>query len=151
MVAVTESHFHIKITVLKSTACTVNKIFWQCHSYSYFIFIFLICIKHINSETKKLLHDSSQGIEKNMLKTSDGLHWIKMLAGTEILEATLSWLTLVCALPSENSTKQHRDCLQPHTDGRDTKGNRFHDWMCGHKEPSDYLPILLRGPVSLAL
>lgn len=70
MVAVTESHFHIKYTVLKSTACTVNKIFWQCHSYSYFIYFFLICIKHINSETKKLLHDSSQGIEKNMLKTS---------------------------------------------------------------------------------
>lgn len=150
MVAVTESHFHIKYTVLKSTACTVNKIFWQCHSYSYFIYFFLICIKHINSETKKLLHDSSQGIEKNMLKTSDGLHWIKMLAGTEILEATLSRLTLVCALRLRTELS-NIDCLQPHTEGRDTKGNRFHDWMCGHKEPSDYLPILLRGPVSLAL
>lgn len=104
---------YIEYTVLKPTASKIYCMYCELNLLTVsFLFIFYffikICIKHINSETKKLLHDSSQGIEKNMLKTSDGLHWIKMLAGTEILEATVSWLTLVCAQPAENRTKQHR-------------------------------------------
>lgn len=73
-----------------------------------FYFFIKICIKHINSETKKLLYDSSQGIDKNMLKTSDSLQ-IKMLAGTAILEATLSFVLYQLRTELSNI-----DCLQPH-------------------------------------
>lgn len=53
---------------------------------------------------------------------------LKMLAGTEILETTVPssiWFVLY-QLGTERS---NGNCLQPQTEGRDTKGNKFHDCM----------------------